>query len=215
MDAPAGSSVNRRSTAEPLVRVWDRFVRVFHWTLAGSFLGAYLSTSGPRWLHKGFGYTALALVLARLVWGFVGTRPARFSSFVPGPGTLLRYALAMLQRREPRYLTHNPAAAVMILYLLAANITIGVTGVMMTTDAFWGNEAVELVHTLTVDLTLLAIGVHVAAAVYASVHHRENLIAAMVTGDKRAPSRYQRHRRVRREPSQRLPGTRQGLRLDR
>lgn len=170
----------------PTVRVWDRFVRVFHWSLVASFFTAWWFTEHIGWLHKGAGYLATALVLARVAWGFIGTGHARFASFVPGPGKLLRYLGAVLRGREPRHLGHNPAGSVMVLFLLAAMATIGLTGHLMTTDAFWGNDTVETLHTLAVDATLWAVAAHVAANFYASWHHRENLVKAMVTGRKRA-----------------------------
>lgn len=169
------------------VRVWDRFVRVFHWSLVLSFATAYFSTTSIGWVHKGAGYAALALVLARVVWGFVGSAHACFANFVPGPWRLMRYLGAVLLRREPRHLGHNPAGAVMILVLLLAVAGIGVTGWMLTLDAFWGNETVEGLHTLLVDASVAAIAVHVLANIYGSWRHRENLVLAMVTGRKPAP----------------------------
>lgn len=171
--------------AEPSVTVWDRFVRVFHWTLVACFFGAYLSTEHIGWVHKGCGYATLALVAARGVWGLVGSEHARFANFVPTPARLLRYLGALLKRREPRHLGHNPAGSVMILFLLAMVTTIGISGWMMTLDAFWGNDTVETTHVMSVDLTLAAIAIHVLANVYGSVRHRENLIMSMVTGRKR------------------------------
>lgn len=175
------------ATGEVRVRVWDRFVRVFHWSLVLGFFTAYFSTTGgPRWLHEASGYVALALVAARIAWGFVGAGHARFASFVPRPTVFIAYAGDMLRGQERRFLGHNPAAAVMILFLMAMVIGIGTTGWMMTTDAWWGNETVETVHILLVDATLLAVAVHVSAAVYESLKHRENLVWSMVTGTKRA-----------------------------
>ena len=168
------------------VRVWDRFVRVFHWSLVLAFFGAYLSTESIGWIHKGCGYATLALVAARVVWGFTGSPHARFSAFVPGPRKLLRYLLALVRLREPRHLGHNPAGAVMIVFLLAMVMLISVTGWLMTLDAFWGNGTVEDLHLLAVDATLVAVALHVAANVYSSLRHRENLVRAMVTGDKRS-----------------------------
>ena len=166
------------------VHVWDRFVRVFHWLLVAAFATAYWSTQSIGWVHKGAGYLTLALVAARVVWGFVGSPSARFSNFVPAPRRLYLYLRAVLQRKEPRHLGHNPAGAAMILALMSAVLGIGVTGFLMTTDAFWGNETVEELHTLLVDVTLVAVAVHVAANLYGSWRHRENLILSMVTGDK-------------------------------
>lgn len=175
----------RRPTDAVQVPVWDRFVRVFHWSLVASFATAWLNTEHIGWWHKGAGYLALGLVLARIVWGFVAPgEHARFVSFVPTPRRLLSYLGQLLRLREPRHLGHNPAGAVMILYLLAANLVIGITGFLMTTDAFWGNELVETLHVSTVDLTLLAVAVHVAANLFSSWHHRENLVRSMWTGTK-------------------------------
>jgi cytochrome b len=170
----------------PKVRVWDRFVRFFHWALVLTFLGAYVSTESIGWVHKGFGYATVVLVVARTVWGFQGTGHARFASFVPSPKALVQYARALLQRREPRHLGHNPAGSLMVLFLLGMVIAIGVTGWMLTLDAFWGNGTVEDMHVVLVDTTVVAIAVHVSANLYASLRHRENLIASMVTGQKRA-----------------------------
>jgi cytochrome b len=173
------------NSAVARVRVWDRFVRVFHWSLVATFFGAWASTEEIGWLHKGCGYAALALVLARVAWGFIGSEHARFANFVPGPAKLLRYLAALVRLREPRHLGHNPAGSVMILFLLGAVSVISVTGWMLTLDAFWGNGTVEDLHTGVVDFTLIAVGLHVAANLYSSLRHRENLVVAMVTGDKR------------------------------
>jgi cytochrome b len=172
-----------RIASENSVRVWDRFVRSFHWALVTAFAVAWFFTD-PRWLHKGAGYATLALVAARVVWGFKGSAAARFANFVPSPRRLWRYLAAVLRGREPRHLGHNPAGAVMILFLMAAVAGIGVTGFLMGTDAYWGNETVENLHLWLVDGTLAAVAVHVAANLYGSWHHGENLIQSMVTGDK-------------------------------
>jgi len=173
-------------TSPASIRVWDRFVRLFHWGLVAAFFTAWVATDSIGWVHKGAGYLTVALVTARVLWGFVGSHHARFVHFVPGPRKLLAYLQALARGREPRHLGHNPAGAMMVLALMAAVLGIGVTGWMMTLDAYWGNETVETLHTGLVDVTVIAVLVHVAANVYASLRHRENLVAAMVTGDKRA-----------------------------
>lgn len=175
------------SSTPAKILVWDRFVRLFHWTLVASFATAYFSTEHIGWVHKGAGYLALGLVVARAVWGFIAPSPyARFASFVPTPRRLLAYLGLLVRGREPRHLGHNPAGAVMILALMTATLTIGVTGFLMTTDAFWGNELVETLHVTTVDLTLIAICLHVGANGYESLKHRENMFKAMLTGTKQA-----------------------------
>jgi cytochrome b len=172
------------SRLTPTVRVWDAFVRAFHWALVSTFFVAWFFTERIGTLHKAAGYTALALVAARTVWGFVGTRHARFSDFVPSPRQVLDYVRDWARGREPRYLGHNPLGALMILFLLAAVAVIGVSGWMLTLDAFWGDDLVESVHTCVVDATLLAVALHVLANLLASARHGENLVASMVTGRK-------------------------------
>ena len=167
------------------VPVWDPLVRAFHWSLVVAFFGAYLLGDDGGALHQAFGFGAVGLVTLRLLWGFVGSRHARFSSFVPSKGVLLRYLKDVLAHKEARYLGHNPAGAAMIVALLAAIIATGTSGWLMTTDAFWGSEAAEAIHEWAANGTLLLVGLHIAGVAFSSLRHRENLVRAMVTGRKR------------------------------
>lgn len=169
------------------VKVWDPFVRVFHWSLVGLFAFAFLT--GDEWEtpHEFAGYVIAALVAARILWGLVGSRHARFSTFVRSPAEVARFIGATARFSAPRYLGHNPAGAAMILALLAAIGVIAATGYMMTTDAYWGVEWVEELHEAAAFATLGLIALHVAGVALASVEHGENLVRAMFTGRKRAP----------------------------
>ena len=100
------------------VAVWDGFVRLFHWSLVILIAGDWLTADGPKLWHEAMGYAVAALVAARLVWGFVGRRHARFGDFVRGPRAVLAYLRALRAGREPRYLGHNPAGGAMIVALL-------------------------------------------------------------------------------------------------
>ena len=102
------------------------------------------------------------------------------------PAVLRDYGWRLLRGDEPRYLGHNPAAAVMILFLLTMVALIGCSGWLLTTDFGWGNERIEEAHELAAQIALLAVAIHVAAAIYESFHQRENLIRAMFDGHKRA-----------------------------
>ena len=182
IDGPAAGS-----PAEPAtVTVWDPFVRVFHWTLAAACGAELLLLDGGRAPHRWVGYAAAGLVAARVVWGFVGSRHARFRDFVPHPLGLLVYLGALLRGREPRTLGHNPAAAAMILVLMGVVAALGVTGWMTTLDAFWGAAWLEDLHGWLADALAVLVVVHAAAAAVESVRHRENLVLAMITGRKRA-----------------------------
>ncbi|WHZ12136.1 MAG: Cytochrome b [Burkholderiaceae bacterium] len=175
-----------RATRTETVRVWDPLVRIFHWSLVVAFFGAYALGDDGGQLHQALGYTVLGLVAFRLVWGLIGSRHARFVSFVPSPRRLVGYLRDLIAHREVRYLGHNPAGAVMIVVLLLSLIVTGSTGWLLTTDAFWGSEALAGVHEALANSTLFLVGLHVAGVVFSSLRHRENLVRAMFTGRKRA-----------------------------
>lgn len=168
------------------VRVWDPFVRLFHWSLVALFAFAFLT--GDEWdaAHEAAGYAIAALVAARLVWGVIGSPHARFVNFVRGPRAVLRFLAATARLRAPRHLGHNPAGGAMVIALLLAIAGIAATGIMMTSDAWFGVEWVEEAHEALAFGTLALVALHVAGVIIASLEHRENLVVAMVSGFKRA-----------------------------
>ena len=182
MPAAAASSVQAKT-----VRVWDPFVRIFHWSLVGLFAVAFVTGDESEWLHIRIGYAIAALVALRIVWGFVGSRHARFSDFVRSPGEIATYSGQALRFRAPRYLGHNPAGGAMVVALLIMLVGIAATGFAMTTDAFWGSQWVEDLHEGLVYTTIGLIVLHVAGVVFSGLEHGENLVKAMITGRKRAP----------------------------
>ncbi|MBZ9674072.1 cytochrome b/b6 domain-containing protein [Mesorhizobium sp. ESP7-2] len=172
-------------SSQGVVRVWDRFVRGFHWALVLSFAIAWLTAHSFEDIHHWAGYAAASLVTMRLVWGVVGTPYARFSQFVRHPATVLRYLSAMLGGREARYIGHNPAGGAMAVVLIAAMGLAALTGWMMTTDAYFGVSWVEAAHSLAAHGLLVLVFLHIAGVALASLRHRENLVRAMITGRKR------------------------------
>lgn len=168
------------------VGVWDPLVRLFHWTVAGGVVLNLTLFEHRRTPHEYIGYVVVAAVAVRIVWGFVARGHARFASFVPGPRAFGAYARALAARTDARYLGHNPAGAAMALLLMALLAMMGTTGWMMGTDRFWGVGWVEQVHKTTANVIIAASVLHILGAVVESFRHRENLVAAMITGDKRA-----------------------------
>jgi cytochrome b len=165
-------------------QVWDRVVRVLHWSLAASVLAAW-ATHDAGVVHEWIGYAALGIACLRVIWGFVGRGHARFATFVRGPGDTLRYALELVGRREARHIGHNPLGGWMIVALLAMVIAASVSGWVYTLDAFWGDEAFEEIHEAFADGLLALIGLHVAGVAFTSWRQHENLVAAMLHGRKR------------------------------
>ena len=175
-------------SARPLVtvKVWDLFVRGFHWSLVALFIVAFATGDEVERIHVAAGYAIAGLIVLRVAWGVLGPRYARFSAFVRTPREVFAYLRDAALLKAPRYLGHNPAGGAMILALLAMLTGTCITGYMMTTDAFWGAKWLEQVHAVLANLTVALIVLHVLGVLIASFEHRENLVKAMITGRKRA-----------------------------
>jgi cytochrome b len=186
------------------VKVWDPLVRVAHWLLATAVITAWF-VDEPLWLHSWLGYAAIATVLARTVWGFVGSDYARFTSFVRGPRVAFGYFIGLIRFSSKRYLGHTPAGAVMIIALLFMAAVTGVTGMASLAATRGegpfagiitkveppnaeGNQDlfIEEVHETAANITMVLVLLHIAGVGLASFAHRENLVAAMITGRKRS-----------------------------
>ena len=177
----------KRPPKDTKVEVWDPFVRLFHWGLTLSFAVTYVTGQESRDLHILAGYAALALIAARILWGTVGAKYARFSQFVKRPTAIAGYMSDIFRRREARYLGHNPAGGAMAIALLVLLTAVSGSGVLLTTDPFWGSEAMDTLHGTLANITLVCIVGHVAGVVFTSCRTRENLTWSMITGHKRAP----------------------------
>jgi len=172
---------------EHTVRVWDPAVRGCHWLLVGSVATAWFTHEGGGVWHEYFGFLVLGLVGFRLFWGFAGSKYARFGQFLYSPGHTLKYSKDIAHGRHLRYLGHNPLGGWMIAALLITLIAVCSTGWLYITDTFWGVEWVEELHEFFSNVLLGLIGLHVAGVVFTSLLDRENLVAAMINGRKRAP----------------------------
>ena len=206
------------------VHVWDRFVRVFHWTLAAAFFVAYFTEDDLLAVHVWAGYLVGGLIVLRLAWGFVGPRHARFTDFVCGPAKAWRYLIDLVALRSARHLGHSPAGGMMVVLLLAG-LAVTVWSWMETyaieegrgplaarridepaaagsatdaglvlvsdsresgTGADRGETVWEAVHETVATLVFVLVLLHLGGVLIASLVHRENLVCAMITGDKRA-----------------------------
>ncbi len=169
------------------VKVWDGFVRLFHWSVAGGFVANAFFTNPEADLHHWIGYGIAGLVGARIVWGVFGTRFARFCSFPPSLSASLQQVGEMASGRRHAHTGHSPLGALMIYNLLLALIGISVTGYMMTTIAYFGIAWVEDAHKLLVTWAEISVATHVVAVVFESRRLHVNLPKSMITGYKDLP----------------------------
>ena len=180
------SQPDARAKAFRSILVWDVPTRVFHWLLVLSFTGAYLTAESEldRDIHVVLGYTLLGLLVFRLLWGFFGTRYARFRSFLFKPGEIVAYSLSLLKGKPAHYIGHNPLGSVSVWLLLGLGLLSGGSGVMTFQDI--GGDILEEMHEFVSDAMLAVVLIHIAGVVVSSLLHRENLVRAMVTGFKYA-----------------------------
>ena len=166
------------------ILVWDAPTRVFHWALALSFVGAFVTADSERLrdVHVVLGYTVFGLIAFRLIWGVVGTRYARFTSFAFGPRAVVAYLKSLLALRPQHFLGHNPAGSIAIYALLALGLLTGLTGYAHYNEL--GGEWLEDLHEGLANAMLAVVFVHIAGVIVSSLLHRENLARAMVTGYK-------------------------------
>lgn len=180
------------------IRVWDPLVRSFHWLLVAAFALAYVTEEEALTVHVWAGYTVAGLLAVRVIWGFVGTRHARFSDFVTRPSAALRYLTDTLKLGTRRYIGHNPAGGLMVIALmislLATVLTgMGIYGIEEHAGPLAGvlsgarglEGAFEETHEWFANLTVLLVFAHVTGVLVESLVHRENLVKAMFTGRKR------------------------------
>lgn len=175
--------MNSSNQKQPVL-VWDFPVRVFHWLLVISFVGAWLTSEGEaqQMIHYAFGYSACALVLFRIVWGVIGTRYARFTEFVKGPAETLRHIKSLFKPNQAIRLGHNPVGALVMISLMIFILLIGLTGYWSVKE-FLG-EYMSGAHEAISNIALGFVVIHVIAAIIMSFLQKENLIKSMISGTK-------------------------------
>jgi len=193
------SDANARLTA---VRVWDLPTRTFHWVLAltivASVVSAKIGGNAMPW-HFRFGYLVFALIAFRVLWGMVGGRWSRFSSFVYAPGTVLRYLRGQSRADEHHDVGHNPLGSFSVFALLgflALQVASGlvaddeianvgplnrfVSGRIASLATHWHKDYGQWIL-----LTLVAL--HIVAILYYLLGKKKNLVRPMIVGDKTLP----------------------------
>lgn len=168
------------------VLIWDWPVRLGHWLMAGGFCLAWLTADSESWrlVHVLAGATVLGVATFRLVWGFIGSRHARFEDFIDGAHGVRRYLASLLRLRPEHHAGHNPAGGWAIVLLLLLGVLSSLSGWMIYNDL--GGHWLEELHEGLASTMLAVVLVHLAGVAAGSLAHGENLVAAMLSGRKRA-----------------------------
>ncbi len=180
-----------------VINVWDPLVRVFHWSLVLFFTLAYFTEDDFQEIHEFSGYAVATLVGFRIIWGFIGTKHAKFTDFVKGKTETVAYLKSMLTGRPRHYVGHNPAGGAMVVALLTALLLTTLAGMSLiaidgsgplagTFVSQLDEHLVKDIHELFANFTVALIALHVTGVMLSSLLHKENLVRSMVTGKKQA-----------------------------
>jgi cytochrome b len=185
------------------VRVWDRFLRFFHWTLVLCFATSFISGEArASTLHVLAGYVLCVLLAARVYWGFKGSEYARFRAFVFPLSEALAYMRSMLKGNPKHYFGHNPAGALMVFTMFGLLAVIFVSGLLTLGTIDFEGPLVFLANRVSDDasytfrhlheflppVALALVLLHLLGVLVGSIQHKENLLRAMLTGKKLPPS---------------------------
>jgi cytochrome b len=179
------------------VRVWDPFVRIFHWSVVLLFTVAYVTEDDLLSLHVWAGYLIGVLVALRFLWGFIGPRHARFSDFIASPPAVRSYLADLLRFRGRRHLGHSPAGGAMVIALMGMLLLIVLSGMALYAARDGAgplaqfvpvnrslSRSIKGVHEILANVTVALIGLHILGVLLASLVHGENLIRSMINGRK-------------------------------
>ncbi len=173
-----------------IIKVYDLPTRLFHWGFAFLFLAAFLIAQvfdeDSAWYpyHMMAGLVLVLMVVFRILWGFFGSRYARFSSFPLSPSQILTYFKSVFFSKTERHPGHNPASAWAALLMMGLTFGLGFTGYRMTQNG--GSDFFEEAHELLAYAFLLVVVAHVAGVVLHTLRHRDGLPLSMVHGHKAA-----------------------------
>jgi len=166
--------------------VWDLPVRLFHWMLVAGLFGAVVIVYGfgdhsPQFpYHALFGLTMVLMVVLRLIWGIAGTRYAKFSSFLYGPGKVIGYLKDVFTNGKMSFTGHNPGSSWAIYVILICIMMLGITGFRMGQGA----KGVKQFHEFFATLLLITTAVHILGVIIHTIRKRENITASMIHGKK-------------------------------
>ena len=170
------------------VLVWDIPTRLFHGLLTAGILCAFAiaqfagESSSLFPFHSMLGVVVGAMLIFRIAWGFIGTRYARFRSFLFTPAAVIEYLKGVLTAQGGRYVGHNPGSSYAIFLMLGLSLLVVTSGLLLSGE----NEAAEEIHSITAYALIGVVAIHILGVILHTIRHRENIVLSMVTGRKDA-----------------------------
>ena len=181
-----------------MTEVWDLPLRLFHWALVllvvSQVVTAWIGGNALEY-HALGGYAILALVLFRLVWGFLGGTHARCADFVGGPASVLTYAKALWSGAAADHRGHNPLGGWSVLAMLASLLAQACTGLFANDDVMMEgplvkhvsgriSEIATAIHDVNAVILMALISLHILAVLFYLFGKKQNLILPMINGRK-------------------------------
>ncbi|ABM03057.1 cytochrome B561 [Psychromonas ingrahamii 37] len=164
--------------------IWDPLVRFFHWTVAASFLLNFLIFEEGETNHRWAGYYILAALAIRILWGFIGSKNARFKDFLPTSSGIKQHLNLLISGRFEVSEGHTPLGGLMVFALLFCLLSTGLSGWMTELDVFWVGDWLEEIHEFLASTTMTLVVIHVSAVFLLSKFGPVNLIKQMITGQR-------------------------------
>lgn len=176
------------------MRIWDLPLRLFHWGLAISVIGAIMSAKiGVLVVHERFGLAVMALVGWRIIWGFIGGHHARFANFLHGPVFVITWLRGEIAGwHKVRCAGHSPLAGYAVMALLMITWFMAFTGSLSTDGILFDgplahllpafNKTAGSLHHFGEKLLFLIILMHIAAILIYKFVKKLGLTMAMVKG---------------------------------
>lgn len=169
---------------------YDLPVRIFHFCFAALFVFSYLVADlvddelALYAYHMLSGILMSILVVLRIIWGFIGTKYARFSSFMLKPKDLIGYLKSSVSGKTKRYMGHNPASSFAAIAMFIASITLVVTGILMSKSIY--KDFFEDIHELIANGFLIIVLLHIAGVIFHQLRHKDNIGLSILNGKKQS-----------------------------
>lgn len=165
------------------IKIWDSFIRSYHWLIVAAFVLNYFLLEPGEQAHQIVGYTAVTLVLLRIMWGFCGPPNARITSFLPTKSRLKKHIDRLRKRQIPVNEGHNPIGGVLILVFWLLLLSQGISGYLLEeTDRFFGSLLLEDIHEWTAHLLYIGVIIHIVAVIVVGWWGKVQLLKPMITG---------------------------------